>query len=100
MKYTLDIKECNQRAHRDIEADLEFKQDGLVTFILRVNNGIIVDYNVMEYIDWKKYDGLEQSIIEELTAAYHSEQGSGGDPIRTDNSERRSQGRSSKTQNA
>lgn len=55
MNYALDIREHNKQAHIDIESDIESKKNGLFTLILRVNNGNIVDYQVMEYADAKKY---------------------------------------------
>jgi hypothetical protein len=83
MRYVREIKSCNEQAHLDIEQDMQVKKNGLFTFILRVNNGTIVDYNVMECIDATKYDGLEQGIIEELTATYHNQSGDTGDTVRT-----------------
>lgn len=85
MKYSLKIKKHNEKAHLDIEQDIEVKREGVFTFVLRVNGGNIVDYNVMEYVDVTKYTGLEQIIIEELTTAYHHPEGSGGNGVRTDN---------------
>lgn len=89
MKYSLTIRKHNEKAHMDIEADVQQKKDGLFTFILRVNNGNIVDYNRMEVVDGNKYVGLEQIIIEELASAYSHPEGSGGVGVRTNNTQRR-----------
>ncbi len=53
--YNLTIPPHNLQAHTDIEHDIEKQQNGLFTFILRVDNFNIVDYNVVEYSDIKKY---------------------------------------------
>ena len=88
MKYSLEIRKHNTQAHLDIERDIQVKKSGLFTFILRVNNGNIVDYNIMEYVTAEKYAGLEQIIIEELTLAYHPKPGSNGNAVRSNNSQR------------
>lgn len=98
MKYSLTIRKHNEKAHLDIEADMQQKKDGLFTFILRVNNGNIVDYNIMEVIDGDKYAGLEQIIIKELTNAYNPTEGSGGNGVRSNNIQRGAKGRTSATQ--
>ncbi len=54
-QYNLTISPHNVQAHTDIEHDIERQKNGLLTFILRVDNGNIVDYNVVEYSDIKKY---------------------------------------------
>lgn len=48
MKHTklddLGIKEVNFAAHEDIQKDIDKKQNGVFSFVIRVNNGEIVDY--------------------------------------------------------
>lgn len=91
MKYELSIREHNKKPHVDIEHDVQEKKNGLFTFILRVNNGNIVDYSVMEYADARKYLVLKQIVIEEHTVARYSGVGSKPDPIRSDNHQRRAE---------
>lgn len=55
MNYQLNIREHNKQAHVDIEKEIELKKNGLFTFILRVNNGNIVDCTIMEYVNAKSY---------------------------------------------
>lgn len=69
MNYALEIREHNRQPHLDIEKDIEIKKDGLFTFILRVNNGNIVDYQVMEYAEGRDYLKLKQVVVEEFTIA-------------------------------
>lgn len=66
MNYALDIREHNKQAHIDIESDIEVKKNGLFTLILRVNNGNIVDYQVMEYANSQKYLSLKSVEIIEV----------------------------------
>lgn len=42
------VREHNKRVHDDIDKDLLRKKEGLLTFVVRVNNGNIVDYCVLE----------------------------------------------------
>ena len=67
MKYELDIRDHNVQPHLDIENDIERRKNGLFTFTLRVNNGNIVDYNVFEYANARKYLVLKKIVIEEHT---------------------------------
>ena len=48
MIYSLTIREHNKQAHFDIDKDIIRKQNGLFTFVIRVNNGNIVDYVTLE----------------------------------------------------
>lgn len=95
MKYELSIREHNMPAHLDIEADMALQKNGLFTFILRVNNGNIVDYNVVEYANARKYLILKKVIIQEFTVALNRGVGSIPDPVRTDNNKRGVEGRGS-----
>ena len=51
MNYSLEINQQNVQPHLDIEKDIAEKGNGLFTFILRVNNGVIVDYSVIENVN-------------------------------------------------
>lgn len=65
MKY--DFRKQNLEPHLDIERDLAIKKNGLFTFTLRVNNGKVVDYSLVEQIDVKtKYLRLKRVIIERI----------------------------------
>lgn len=97
LSYNLTIKEHNIEAHTDIEHDIEKQKDGLFTFILRIDNGNIVDYNVVTYADIRKYLVLKKIVISELTIAHHPPHGSQQAPIRTNNSQRGVEGRSGTT---
>lgn len=94
MRYELSIRQHNLRPHLDIERDIESKRNGQFTFILRVNNGNIVDYVVMEYRDARHYLQLKKIVIEKYTITRADRIGSGTDPIRTDNIQRESGKRS------
>jgi len=73
MEYELSIRDHNKQAHLDIEKDIKAKGNGLFTFILRVNNGNIVDYNLMEYTSGKtKYLGITKVVIKKSTLTYHN----------------------------
>jgi len=72
MDYSLDIIEHNKQAHIDIESDVKLKADGLFTFTLRVHDGKITDYNLMDYIDAKqKYLSLKRVVTEELAFTHY-----------------------------
>ena len=66
MNYELVIRDHNKQAHADIEHDIQTQKNGLFTFILRVNNGNIVDYNVVEYADAKKYLVLKSISLQQV----------------------------------
>ncbi len=70
-QYNLNINPHNIEAHTDIEHDIEKQRNGLLTFILRVDNGNIVDYNVVEYADAKKYLVLKSVELQEITIIHH-----------------------------
>lgn len=44
IKYDFNVKTHNIPCHLDIEKDLKIQGDGLFTFTLRVNQGLIMDY--------------------------------------------------------
>lgn len=66
MQYSLQISRHNQQPHIDIENDIQARKNGLFTFILRINNGSIVDYNVMDFVDGEKYLTLTRVVRTEL----------------------------------
>ncbi|OFW53996.1 MAG: hypothetical protein A2163_07955 [Actinobacteria bacterium RBG_13_35_12] len=71
MKYSLDIREENVPAHLDIEKDIHKKANGVFTFTIKLNNGKIVDYNVVEYVDPRDYLQLASVVIQELSFSYN-----------------------------
>lgn len=62
----LNISEHNKEVHEDIEKDIQEQKNGLFTFILRVHNGKIVDKNVVEYTNIRKYLKLKRLTIERI----------------------------------
>ena len=70
MQYDLSIPPENWQAHLDLEADIQARGNGLFTFILRVHDGRITDYNLMEAVDVRtKYFGIKTTIIEEFVVS-------------------------------
>ena len=70
MQYNLSIRDHNVKAHLDIENDVQRKKNGLFTFVLRINNGNIVDYAVIEYVNvQQKYVGVGEITIAQFTVA-------------------------------
>lgn len=94
VQYQLDIREHNVRAHTDIEHAIQAQKDGLFTFILRVDNGNVVDFNVVEVTDAREYLVLKKITIQELSISSYPLNGSEQNSIRTDNSQREDQRRS------
>lgn len=84
----LTIAPQNIEAHTDIEHDIQNKKNGLFTFILRVDNGHIVDYNVIEYADITKYLAVTRIIVTQSTFSYNTSHGNQQNPIRNDNGQR------------
>ena len=71
MEYNLSIPKDNLRAHIDIESDINLRKNGLFTFILRVHEGKISDYTLMEIVDAKsKYRGVTTIAVEELIVSH------------------------------
>ena len=81
------IKSQNIPAHLDIEKDIQEQKNGLFTFIIKVANGNIADYNVVEYVTVTKYLKLrlKRIVIEELIIPRNSQLGSRTNPVGTDN---------------
>lgn len=52
------FSEANIPAHLDVEEYIRSKQNGQITFTIRLNNGSVVDWNRLDVIDVKnKYFG-------------------------------------------
>ena len=70
MKYELDIPEANRQAHIDIEKDIMARKNGLFTFVLRVHDGKITDYSLMETVDAKtKYFSIAEITRAQFTVS-------------------------------
>ena len=63
----LNISEHNKQIHEDIETDMQKQKDGLFTFILRIHNTKVVDYNLVEYTDVTDYVRLKRIILEKIS---------------------------------
>ena len=65
MKYdVVEIKKQHIPVHLDIEKDIQEQKNGLFTFIIKIANGNVADYNVVEYRDIRHYLKLKKIIIE------------------------------------
>lgn len=62
----LNISEHNKVVHSDIEEDMQSQNSGLFTCILRIHNGKIVDYNVVEYTNINRYLKLKRIVLERI----------------------------------
>lgn len=93
-QYELTIAPQNVEAHMDIEHDIQKQQNGLFTFIIRINNGNVVDYSVVEYADTSKYLSLTKITIQEFTIASYTVFRNPTDTLRSDNSQRETTERS------
>lgn len=72
MQYELKIPEENKQCHIDLEDDIGKRGNGLFTFIIRIHDGKITDYNLMEYVDARrKYFSSQQIIVGESFVARH-----------------------------
>lgn len=47
--YSITIRKHNEAVHQDIEKDLARIKNGYFIFTLRVNDGNIIDYTVLEH---------------------------------------------------
>lgn len=95
MIYNLDIKEHNEQVHIDIEHDIQKQRKGLFTFILRIDNGNVVDYNVVSYVDARDFLVLKKITLTQFTISSHPTNGNQQNPLRTNNGKRAAQGRDS-----
>lgn len=86
----VEIRKQNIPVHLDIEKDIQIQKNGLFTFIVKVANGNIADYNVVEYADIRKYFKLKlkRIVITELTFPRNPQLGDSGNPVGTDNDKR------------
>lgn len=84
MKYDLSIKQENIQPHLDIEKEIQLKQDGLFTFVIRVNSGNIVDLSILENINVKR-EYLTTIIVQKFPVSSYSGKRSQSNPIRPDN---------------
>lgn len=65
MEQAFKMREHNIKPHVDIEVDIIMKKNGQMTFTLRINNGNIVDYSPVEYVDVnEKYGDITRLIPE------------------------------------
>jgi len=72
MQYELEIPEENCQCHIDIEKDITDRKNGLMTFTLRVHDGRITDYNLMENVDAKtKYFSPQVVVREKQVVSYN-----------------------------
>lgn len=85
MQYALDnVRPHNLPCHDDIEKDIQNQLNGNFNFTLRINNGNIVDYSVVEYTNARKYL-TSKLVITELTIARHYRKGNPGDTMGNNN---------------
>jgi len=56
LPYELHIREENLQFHRDLDEDMIHKGMGMFSFIIKLNNGEIIDYIVLDY---ESTEGLE-----------------------------------------
>lgn len=55
MPYELHIRKHNEEFHKDLDIDLTLKKNGLYSCIIKVHDGDIIDYVVLEY---DSFEGL------------------------------------------
>lgn len=85
MQYELSIRQDNLPAYIEIQREIKEKSDGLFTLILRVNNGKIVDTNVVEFTDVKrKYFRLKELFREEFVILHYLDGGTKEPAVRSD----------------
>jgi uncharacterized PurR-regulated membrane protein YhhQ (DUF165 family) len=84
----VNIKPANVLFHLDLEKDIQKQQNGLFTFIFKIAKGSVCDYNIVEYVDVRKYFKLKlkRIVIEEFTSTRTINVGDRKDPMGTDNS--------------
>lgn len=86
MIYDLPIRDHNIKPHLDLEEEVTARQDGILTFTVRVNNGNIVDLNITEYVNARQKYGIITGIVkEELQLTYYPRERSQTNPIRDNN---------------
>ena len=73
MQYDLSIRNHNVQPHLDIEKDIKAHKDGLMTFTIRINNGNITDYNLMEVTNAREeYLSLKRITYSQYTIAHNN----------------------------
>ena len=84
----VNIKPANVLFHLDLEKDIQKQQNGLFTFIFKIAKGSVCDYNIVEYVDVRKYFKLKlkRIVIEEFTSTCTINVGDRKDPMGTDDS--------------
>ena len=89
MKYDLTVRDHNRQPHIDIESDMQARKNGILTFSIRINDGDIVDYAPIEYIDAKtKYLALRSITIQEFSVPHDLGKRGTRDTFRGDNLQR------------
>lgn len=56
LPYELHIKNSNLQFHKDLDADMVHKGNGMFSFVIKLNNGDIIDYITLDY---ESTEGLE-----------------------------------------
>ena len=73
MQYDLSkVKEHNKRVHLDIERDIQKIGNGILSFTIKVNDGDVVDYAPVEYVNRNKYLKLKSIELTELSVSYYN----------------------------
>ena len=49
LPYNLEIKPQNKQFHYDLDMDILAKKNGLFSFVIKINDGNIIDYIVLDY---------------------------------------------------
>ena len=81
-RYELTIRAHNIPPHLDIEEDIRARKNGQITFTLRINNGNIVDYSPVEYVNARqKYLGVKSLVIQKFSISQHFGDGGARDPL-------------------
>jgi len=65
MDYALEIPDYNIQPHIDIENQLLYKRNGLLTFTVRISGGRIVDLCLIEYVE--PIRNIKRVIVKEFT---------------------------------
>lgn len=84
MQYSLEIPRDNIEAHLDIEKAIREQGNGIFNFVLRLNNGKVVDFSVNEYVTASKFLELKRVIITQLIIASGVIGGNQGNPLGSD----------------
>lgn len=88
---TISINKDNLEAHLYIEQEITNRQNGNMTFTIRVNKSNIVDCNVREYVPVQQKYGsradlrIEQVIVQEFIITPDNSQRSACDTLWPDN---------------